>query len=89
MGKCKKCQNYRFLDIFVDILHKLKGNLGQEHVKRAKLEQFFSATPGKMTAFQFFPYFSTHPSLKSGFLTWTKIIFLKKAIIGLFSRKVV
>ena len=26
-------QNYRFFDIFLDILHKFKGNLGQEHVK--------------------------------------------------------
>ena len=32
-GKCKKCQNYRFFDIFLDILHKLKGSLGQEPVK--------------------------------------------------------
>ena len=30
----KNCQNYRFFDIFLDISHKLKGNLGQEHVKR-------------------------------------------------------
>ena len=30
----KKCQNYRFFDIFLDILHKMKENLGQEHVKR-------------------------------------------------------
>ena len=46
LGKCKKCQNYRFFDIFLDILHKMKENLGQEHVKRGfypskeKLEQF-------------------------------------------------
>ena len=29
----KKCQNYRFVNIFLDILHKMKENLGQEHVK--------------------------------------------------------
>ena len=29
-----KCQNYRFFDIFLDILHKMKDSLGQEHVKR-------------------------------------------------------
>ena len=45
-GSAKKCQNYKFLDIFLNILHKMKGNLGQDHVKRglvsfqAKLEQF-------------------------------------------------
>ena len=33
LRKCKKCQNYKFLDIFLDILYKLKGNLGPEHVK--------------------------------------------------------
>ena len=42
----EKCQNYRFFDIFLDILHKMKENLGQERVKggfypsRATLEQF-------------------------------------------------
>ena len=41
LGSVKKCQNYRFFDIFLDILHKLKENLGQEHVKRGqKLKQF-------------------------------------------------
>ena len=40
-----KCQNYRFFDIFLGILHKMKWNLSQECVKRgfypirAKLEQ--------------------------------------------------
>ena len=33
----KKRQNYRFFDIFFDILHELKGNLGQEHVNRGAL----------------------------------------------------
>ena len=57
MRKCKK--NYRFFDIFLDILHKLKRNLGQEHVKKGasillgqKLEQFSLTIPGKMTVFQ-------------------------------------
>ena len=38
LGKCKKCQNYRFSDISLDILRKWKENLGQEHVypSRAK-----------------------------------------------------
>ena len=44
--------------------------------------------PGKMTVFQFWPYLSACPSLKSGFPTHTKIIFLESAIIGLFARKV-
>ena len=73
-----------FLDIFLDILHKSKGNLGEEHVKRmlypsrAKIGTIFSAIPGKMTAFQFCPYCSIRPSLKSGFSTLAKIIFLRK-----------
>ena len=29
----KKCQNYRFFDIFSSILNKMKDNLGQEYVK--------------------------------------------------------
>ena len=29
-----KCQNYRFFDIFLDILHKMKESSGQERVKR-------------------------------------------------------
>ena len=29
----KKCQNYKFFDIFWDILNKMKDNLGQECVK--------------------------------------------------------
>ena len=31
----EKCQNYRFLDIFWDILNKMKNNLGQECLKEA------------------------------------------------------
>ena len=30
----EKCQNYRFFDIFWDILDKRKGNLDQERVRR-------------------------------------------------------
>ena len=55
----KKCQNYRFFDIFLHILHKMKKNLGQEHVKRGilsfqgKTGTIPPAIPGKMTVFQF------------------------------------
>ena len=53
----KKCQNYRFSDIFLDILHKLKENLSQKHVKRrflslqGKIRKIASHFPGKMTIF--------------------------------------
>ena len=53
----KKCQSYRFSDIFLDILHKMKKNLDQEHVKRGlpsfqgKIGTISSAIPGKMTVF--------------------------------------
>ena len=33
VGFLEKCQNYRFFDIFWDILNKMKNNLGQECVK--------------------------------------------------------
>ena len=33
----KKCENYRLFDIFLDILHKMKENLDQEHVRRGLL----------------------------------------------------
>ena len=93
MGSVKKCQNYRFCDIFWDILDKMKGYLGQECVKRGLL--FFQGKigtitpdfPEEMTVFQFFPYFSTCPSLNSGIVTYTKFIFLDCAIIGPFARK--
>ena len=59
MGNCwKKSRNYRFFDIFWDILDKGKGNLGQECVKRrllifqGKIGTTSSDFPGKMTAFQ-------------------------------------
>ena len=33
----EKCENYRFLKIVLDILHKMKENLNQERVKRGLL----------------------------------------------------
>ena len=79
--------------MFLDILHKMKENLGQQHVKASilqgtKLKQFSLLSLEKLSFFQFWLYFSTHPSLNSDFLTLTEIIFLKQAIIGLFARKV-
>ena len=64
----KKCQNYRFFDIFLDILHKMKENLGQEHVKRGllsfqgKIGTILLAIPGKMTGFPVLTLLF-HPSL--------------------------
>ena len=61
----------------------MKDNLGQECVKegllsyQGKTETISPDFPGKMTVSHFWPYFSTRPSLKSGFPTQTKIIFLK------------
>ena len=55
----KKSENHRFFDILLDILHKMKENLRQEHVKRGllsfqgKIRTTFPAIPGKMTVFQF------------------------------------
>ena len=58
-GSAKKYQNYRvFFYIFLNILHKMKENLGQDHVNRgllsfqAKIGTIFPAIPGKMTVFQ-------------------------------------
>ena len=56
----KKCKNYRFFDIFFDILHKMKKNLAQEHVKmgflsfQSKFEKIAPDFPGKMTVFPVF-----------------------------------
>ena len=68
LGKCKKCQNYRSFDIFMDILHKIKGTLGQERVKRGLLFfpgknwNEFPCYPWKTESFSSFdPIF--HPSL--------------------------
>ena len=36
-GSAKKCKNYRFVDIFWDILDKMKSNLGKECLKRGLL----------------------------------------------------
>ena len=44
-------------DIFLNYLHKMKENLGQEHVERGfypskeKIETFSTDIPGKMTIF--------------------------------------
>ena len=71
----------------------MKNNLGQECVKEGllsfqrKIETIVPGFPGKMIVFQFLPYISTCPSLNFGFHTQIKIIFLKSAIIGLFTRK--
>ena len=79
----KKCQNYRFFDIFLDILHKIiEKNWGQEHVKggfytsRKKLEQF-SLLSLENDSFAVLTLLF-HPSLlESGFSALTKIIVLK------------
>ena len=50
----RKCQNYRFFDIILDILNKLKDNLGQGCVKggllsfQGKFETIAPDFPGKM-----------------------------------------
>ena len=57
MGKCKNVKIIGFFYIFLDILHKIKGNLGKEHVKkgfypsRAKIGTIFPTIPEKMTVF--------------------------------------
>ena len=64
----KKCQNYRFFDIFWDILNKVKDNLDQECVKDGLLSfqgKFETIAPdfyGKMTVFcSFYPTFLPVP----------------------------
>ena len=48
----KRCQDCKFFDIFLDNLHKMKNNLGQEHVKReGKIRKTAPDFPGKMTVF--------------------------------------
>ena len=89
-----KCRNYRFFDIFWDILNKMKDNLDQEYKKwrllsfKAKTGTIVPDFSWKMTVFLVLTLLSTCPSLKSGFVTHTKIIFLKWAIIGLLAGKV-
>ena len=56
----KKCQNYRFFDIFWDILNKMKDNLGQECVKggllsfQGKIGIIAIDFPGKIPLFSSF-----------------------------------
>ena len=75
LGKCKKCQNYRIFDIFLDILHKMKENLDQGHVKaglcpsKEKIRTIFSPIPGKMTVFPALALHFHPSSLNSGFPT--------------------
>ena len=65
----EQCQNYRFFEIFWDILNKMKNNLGQECLKeglpsfQGKIGTIFPDIPGKNDSFPFLPYFSTCPSL--------------------------
>ena len=80
----KKCQNYCFLDIFLDIIHKMKENLGQEQVKRGLLSfqghigTIFNDIPGKMTVFPVLTLLF-HPSLLKIWLSQLKkLYFLNK-----------
>ena len=60
MEVLKKCQNYRFFDIFLDILHDVKENLSQEHVERGLLSfqgnnwNNFPCYPWKVDSFSSF-----------------------------------
>ena len=55
----EKCQNYRFSEIFWDILSKMNDNLGQECVKggllsfQGKIETIVPDFSGKWQFFQF------------------------------------
>ena len=57
MEKCLKNVKLGFSDIFLDILHIMKENLGQKHVKRellsfqGKIGKIAPDFPGKMTVF--------------------------------------
>ena len=66
MEVLKKCQNYRFFDIFLDILYKMEEDLGQEHVKRGlpgKNWNNFPCYPWKNDSFsRFDPTFPPVPS---------------------------
>ena len=62
----EKCQNYRFFDIFWDIVNKMKDNLDQECVKGSSILpgqtwNNFLDFPGKMTVSSFDPTFSPVP----------------------------
>ena len=64
----EKCQNYRFVGIFWEILNKVKDNLGQECVKggllsfQGKIGTIAPDFPGKMTVlWSFNPTFPPVP----------------------------
>ena len=81
MEVLKKIQNYRGFDIFWNILDKRKDNLGQECIKggfyhsRAKLKQLPLISLEKWQFSCFGPTFLPSNSLKSVFLTHTKLHF--------------
>ena len=91
----QKFQNYRFFHIFLDTLHKMKENLGQEHVKmgilsfQGKIGKIAFDFPGKMT---FFPVLTLlfHLSLPKIWLSHPhkSYIYEMSKIIGLFAGKV-
>ena len=84
LGKClKNVKIIGFFDIFLDILHDMNENLGQEHVKRGllsfqgKIGKTVSYFPGKMTVFPVFTLLF-HLSLPKIWLSHPhKSIFLK------------
>ena len=57
----QKCQNYRFFDIFWDILDKRNSNLGQECAKTGKIEIIAPDFPGKITVL--FPVLTLLPKI--------------------------
>ena len=82
LGNClKKFQNYRCFDIFLEILHKMKMNLGQESVKRgfypsrAKIGTIYHDIPEKMTVFLVLTLFF-HPSLPKIWLSHLHEIYI-------------
>ena len=90
----EKCQNYRFLDIFWDILNKMKDKLGQECVKgrllsfQDKIETIAPDFPGKMTVFLLFTLLF-HLSLPKLWLYQPNKNYISEMnIIGLFAGKV-
>ena len=68
MGSVKNVKIIGFFDISLDILHEMKENFGQEHVKKGPLSfqgknrNNFPAIPGKMTVFPVLALLF-HPSL--------------------------
>ena len=59
MGKCKKCKNYRFFDIFLDIWHTTKGNW---------MDQFPNITIGYLEEFPEFVWDPYRNRLVESFL---------------------